>query len=145
MYPRMYIIELVLRKLSGQIRHIILQSPMVRVVIPFKNQDSANLVKTLLKDLSINLHTTVQLVFVSKKIGQDLHECEMKPQVVNQQCVVNQFQCNLCDTGSYVGYTRGHLFTRVDGQKGNHLPCANTMIKTTWVPSLRTFSAVLEC
>ena len=24
-------------------------------------------------------------------------------------------QCNLCDTGSYVGYTRGHLHTRVDG------------------------------
>ena len=54
---------------------------------------------------------------MSKKIGQDLHECETKPQVVNQQCVVYQSQCNLCDTGSYVGYRRGHLFTRVDGHK----------------------------
>ena len=52
----------------------------------------------------------MQPVFVSKKIGQDLHECEMKPKVVNQQCVVYKFQCNLCDMGSYVGYTRGHLF-----------------------------------
>ena len=30
---------------------------------------------------------------------------------------MNQFQLNLCDTSSYVGYTRGHLFTRVDGHK----------------------------
>ena len=66
---------------------------------------------------SLELHTKVQPVFVSKKIGQDLHECETKPQVVNQQCVVYQSQCNLCDTGSYVGYRRGHLFTRVDGHK----------------------------
>ena len=28
-----------------------------------------------------------------------------------------QFKCNLCDTGSYVGYMRGHLLARVDGHK----------------------------
>ena len=66
---------------------------------------------------SLELLTKVQPVFVSKKIGQDLHKSETKPQVVNRQCVVYQFQCNLCDTGSYVGYRRGHLFTRVDGHK----------------------------
>ena len=27
------------------------------------------------------------------------------------------FKCNLRDTGSYVGYTRGHLYARVDGHK----------------------------
>ena len=80
---------------------------VTRVVIPFKDQDSANIVKTQLKDLSIKLQTTIQPVFVSRKIGQDLKECETKPQLVNQQCVVYQFKCNLCDTGSYVGYTRG--------------------------------------
>ena len=37
--------------------------------------------------------------------------------LVNQQCVVYQFKCNLCDTGSYVGYLRGHLYARVDGHK----------------------------
>ena len=58
---------------------------MTRVVIPFKEQDSANFVKTKLKDVSLKLHTTIQPVFVSKKIGQDLHERETKPQVVNQQ------------------------------------------------------------
>ena len=28
-----------------------------------------------------------------------------------------QFKCNLCDTGRFVGYTRGHLYARVDGHK----------------------------
>jgi len=114
-------------------------------LIPFKEQDSANFVKTQLKDLSLKLHTTIQTVFVSKKIGQDLHECETKPQVVNQQFVVYHFQCNLCDTGTYVGYTRGHILHAWMATKINHLLCANNTIKTTRVPSLRTFSAALEC
>ena len=64
---------------------------VTRVVIPFKDQDYANIVKTKLKDLGIKLQTTIQPVFVSRKIGQDLKECETKPQLVNQQCVVYQF------------------------------------------------------
>ena len=83
--------------------------------IPFKDQVSADIVKTQLKDLSLKLQTTIQPVFVSRKIGQDLQELEPKPQLVNQQCVVYGFQCNLCDTGSYVGYTRGHLHAHVVG------------------------------
>ena len=89
---------------------------IVRVVIPFKDQESANYVKKELKNLSIKVQTTVQPVFVSRKIGQDLKVREMKPQIVNQQRVVYRFQCDLCDAG-YVGYTRGHLHTRVDGHK----------------------------
>ena len=86
---------------------------MTRVVVSFKDQDSANFVKTQLKDSSLKLQTTVQ---PSRKIGQDLQECETKPQLVNQQCVVYHFrQCNLRDTGSYVGYTRVHLHTPMDG------------------------------
>ena len=90
---------------------------VTRLVIPFKDQDSANIVKTQLKDLSIKLQTTIQRIFVSRRIGQDLKECETKPQLVNQQCVVCQFKCNMCDTGSYVGYTHGNLYARVDGYK----------------------------
>ena len=73
---------------------------VTRVVIPFKDQDSANIVKMQLKDL-----TTIQPIFVSWKIGQGVKECETKPQLVNQRCVVYQFECNLCDTGSYIGYS----------------------------------------
>lgn len=64
---------------------------VTRVIIPFKDQDSANIVKMQLKDISIQLQTTIKPVFVSRKIGQDLKECETKPQLVNQQCVVYQF------------------------------------------------------
>ena len=69
-----------------------------------------------LKDLSIKLQTTIQPMFVSQKIGQDLEEHKTIPQQVNQQRVY-QFKCNLCDTGSYVGYTREHLYARVVGHK----------------------------
>ena len=37
---------------------------VTRVVISFKEQDPANLVKTQLKDRSLKLHTTIQPVFV---------------------------------------------------------------------------------
>ena len=62
------------------------------------------------------MQTTVQPVFVRRRIDQDLKVRETKPQIINQQRVVYRFQCDLCDAG-YVGYTRGHLHTRVDGHK----------------------------
>ena len=91
------------------------------VVIPFKDQIKSNYVKSNyvkkeLKNLGIKVQTTVQLVFVSRKIGQDVKVREIKPQIVNQQSVVYRFQCDLCDAG-YVGYTHGHLHTRVDGHR----------------------------
>ena len=90
---------------------------VTQVVMPFKDQDSANIVKAQLKDLSVKLQTTIQPVFISRKIAQEFQACETKPQLVNQQCAVSQFQCDLCDTGSYVGYTREHLHVRVDEHK----------------------------
>ena len=39
---------------------------------------------------------------------------EEKPSIVNEQCVVYNSQCELCDAG-YVGYTRRHLHNRVQG------------------------------
>ena len=55
-------------------------------------------------------------MFASRKIEQELNVKEAKPPIVNEQCVVYNFQCDLCDTG-YVGYTRGHLHNRVKGHK----------------------------
>ena len=40
----------------------------VRVILPFKDQISADIVKKQLKDLSLKVHTTIQPVFVSRKI-----------------------------------------------------------------------------
>ena len=76
------------------------------VVLPFKDQISADIVRKQLKDLSLKVHTTIQPVFVSRKIEQELNLKETKPPIVNQQCVIYSFQCDLCDAG-YVGYTRG--------------------------------------
>ena len=88
----------------------------IRVVLPLKYQISADIVRKQLKDLSLKVHTTIQPVFVSRKIEQELNVKETKPPIVNQQCVVYSFQCDLCDAG-YVGYTRGHLHNRVKGHK----------------------------
>ncbi|XP_058941979.2 uncharacterized protein [Pocillopora verrucosa] len=89
-------------------------SEIVRLVLPFKDQSSANHVKQQLNSLSSKLSVTVQLVFVSPKLDQQLKQHEIKPPIVNQQCIVYEFKCNLCDAG-YVGYTRGHLHERVEG------------------------------
>ena len=91
-----------------------------RVVIPFKDQESANIVKTQLKDLSVKLQTIVQPVFTSCKIAQEFPTSEPTPQLIDQQCVVYNFKCDHCDAG-YVGYTRGHLFVRVDGHRSKTL------------------------
>lgn len=89
---------------------------MVRVVLLFKDQISADIVRKPLKDLSLKEHTTIQPLFVSRKIKLELNAKETKPPIVNQQCVVCSFQCDLCDAG-YEGYTRGHLHNRVKGHK----------------------------
>ena len=49
---------------------------------------SADTVRVQLKDLSQKIQTTVQPIFVSHKIEQDLKLREAKPPVVNQQCLV---------------------------------------------------------
>ena len=89
-------------------------------MLPFRDQISADIVRKQLKDLSLKVHTTIQPVFVSRKIEQELNVKETKPPIVNQQCVIYSFQCDLCDAG-YVGFTRGHLHNRVKGHKQQSL------------------------
>ena len=74
---------------------------------------SADIVRTQLNDLSQKIHKTIQPVFVSQKINQHLKLHEAKPPLVNQQSLVYQFKCDLCDA-DYVGFTRRHLRQRVD-------------------------------
>ena len=90
----------------------------IRVVLPFKDQASADIVRTQLKDLSQKIQTSVQPVFVSQKIERDLKLREAEPPIVNQQCLVYKFQCDLCDAG-YVGFTRRHLHQRVEEHKNS--------------------------
>ena len=63
-------------------------SPPVRIVLSFKDQASANLVRKQLRELSQKIHTVVRPVFVSNKIQEVLNVHEKKPPTVNQQRVV---------------------------------------------------------
>ena len=83
-------------------------SSTIMVPVPFKDQQSANYVKKQMQNLSTNIGVQIKPVFQSKKIGQILALKEKKPSIVNNQCVVYKFECDLCDA-DYVGYTTHHL------------------------------------
>ena len=72
------------------------------IVLPFKDQIVAHAVRRQLRDLSRKTCVTLQPIFVRKKLEQDLKPKEMKPSVVNQQCIVYKFACDLCNA-DYVG------------------------------------------
>ena len=100
------------------------ESAFTRIVLPFKDQKSADIVRSQLRDLSIKIGKTFQPVFISRKIENDVKIQEKKPTLINQRSVVYRFKCALCDA-SYVGFTRRHLYQRVaechSSTIGNHL------------------------
>ena len=57
-------------------------------------------------------------MYKSRKIGSNIKPKESKPPLVNQQCVVYHFKCDLCDA-DYVGYTCRHLYQRIEEHKGS--------------------------
>ena len=89
------------------------QDAHIRIVLPFKDQKSANAVRHQLSDLSRKIDVVVQPVYVSKKIEGHFKPKEHKPPTVNQQDVVYYYKCGLCDT-DYVGVTSRHLHQRVE-------------------------------
>ena len=94
------------------------------IILPFKDQRSADIVRRQLSDLGKKINSDIRPVFTSKKIADDIRVTEAKPPLINQQCVVYEFKCDLCDA-DYVGYTRRHLFQRIVEHKhsaiGKHL------------------------
>ena len=68
---------------------------MVRISLPFKDQVSSNAVRRQLDALSHKIGPTLQPVFMSKKLEQDDKPKEAKPSIVNQQCIVYHFVCDL--------------------------------------------------
>ena len=77
-----------------------------------------------MQNLSAKIGVQIKPVFQSKKISQVLSPKKKKPPIVNNQCVVYKFQCDLCDT-DYVGYTTRHLHQCIAEHKysaiGRHL------------------------
>ena len=126
-------------------------SGTVRISLPFKDQVAANAVRKQLRDLSHKIGPTLQPVFVSKKLGQDLRPKEIKPSIVNKQCVVYNFSCDLCDA-DYVGYTARHLHQRIAEHKnsaiGRHFLEAhgnNNLLRESQFTVLRKCQSKFDC
>ena len=98
--------------------------PSVYIVLPFKDQRSADRVRRDIYSLGAKIDVNVKPIFTSKKLLQTLGVKENKPPIVNTQCVVYLFQCDLCDA-NYVGYTARHLHQRITEHRysaiGKHL------------------------
>ena len=94
---------------------------IVRINIHFKDQKSASVVRKQLKELTHKINVTIQPIFTSRKLEQDLKPKERKPDLVNQNCVVYVFKCDLCDA-DYVGMTTGHLSAVARGGAGGPVP-----------------------
>ena len=78
----------------------------------------------------------IQPVFVSQKINDLLKIREKKPSIVNQQRIVYKFECDLCDTDYYIGYTMRHLHERVEEHKQKQSSiCKHYMSKHGTIPS----------
>ena len=86
------------------------------IVLPFKEQKSADSVRKQLKDLGNLLNIDLCPVFISRKGGEDLKHQEINPALINEQSVVYKFKSGWCDA-SYVSYTRRHLCQRIDEHK----------------------------
>ena len=89
-----------------------------RIILPFKDQRSANSVRRQLGELSCKIGKDIHPVYTTRKIGPNIRPKESKPPIVNQQCVVYHFKCDLCDA-DYVGYTCRHLYQRIEEHKGS--------------------------
>ena len=68
-----------------------------RITLPFKDQKSADYVRSELCDLGKKIGRVIQTVFTSKKISEDLKFTETKPSLLNQQSVVYEFKCDSCN------------------------------------------------
>ena len=120
-------------------------SPTIMVPLPFKDQQSAYSVKKQMQILSSKIGVQIKPIFQTKKIGQILALKEKKPPIVNNQCAVYKFECDLCDA-DYVGYTARHLHRRINEHIGRHLEQHGGMI---WLTSnflfLRNAASKFDC
>ena len=91
-------------------------SAPIRIILLCKDQRSADTAQRQLSDLGKKINSDLRPVFTSKKIADEMKVAEAKPPLINQQCVVYEFRCDLCDA-DYVGYTRRHLFQRIEEHK----------------------------
>ena len=117
------------------------------------DQQSANVLRKQLGALSRKINIAIEPVFKSHKLQDEFRSNEPKPNIINQQCVVYEFQCPLCDA-RYVGYTTRHLFQRIEEHRlqsssiGKHLKShhpVETPELTSHFKILKKCRGKLEC
>ena len=101
------------------------QGNVMSLILPFKDQKSADIVRRQLAGLGCPIGKALRPTFTSRKIRDDVKVQKEKSPLVNHQCVVYKFNCDLCAAG-YVGYTCRHLHQCIDEHKGSvvgiHMP-----------------------
>jgi hypothetical protein len=93
------------------------QENVVSLILPFKDKKSADIVRRQLTGLGSLIGKSLRPVFTSRKVRDDVKVQELKPSLMNHQCVVYKFKCDLCEA-DYVGYTCRHLHQRIDEHRG---------------------------
>ena len=84
----------------------------VWILLPFKDQKSADVLRKQLNNLSNRIGTPLQPIYTSRKPGDALNVKEQKPSLIDQHSVVYKLSCPLCDA-EYIGLTTRHLFQRI--------------------------------
>ena len=88
----------------------------VRVVLLFKDQPQLIFFARNWKTIARKLTPPSDPFSSATKLSQTWNYVKSSRWVVNQQCLVYHFKCDLCDAG-YVGFTRRHLHQRVEEHK----------------------------
>ena len=101
------------------------QKAPVRIVLPFKDQKSANALRIQLGDLGRKINEDTSPVYTSRKITNENNQSKERQATPCESTVRCLFiQCSLCDAG-YVGNTCRYLHQRIEELKGlangNHL------------------------
>ena len=100
--------------------------PITRIVLPYKDQKSADFVRKQPFSLGIKIGHRLQPVFKSSKFENVVRSRESKPVIVGQQCVVYRFKGGLCEA-DYVGYTSRHFHRHIDKHKNKDYTIARHM------------------
>ena len=79
-----------------------LNDQSVNILLPFKDQKSADVVSRRLNDLSRKTGQQLRPVYISPKRKDQVMKWEPKPSLISQQCVVYYFKCDQCEP-EYVG------------------------------------------
>ena len=74
-----------------------LNDQSINILLPFKDQKSADVVKRRLSDLGRKTGQQLRPVYISPKRKDQVMKWEPKPSLISQQCMVCYFKCDQCE------------------------------------------------